>query len=91
MQCRRPPLHLHLSLRTHVKDLLVLALGYGCALSLLALDITLPAAGQPAGQPPRNASVTVGAGGNDRGRATAVHDRCAARADAPVPAPAIDR
>lgn len=83
-----PPLHPRRSPRSQVKDLLVLALGYSCALSLLTLDITLPAATPPAGAPPHDAFVTGEAGGDDRDRrrVTAVRDRCAARAGAPAPA-----
>lgn len=47
MRRRTPPTRPYRSLGTQVKELLVLALGYGCALSLLALDISLPAGETP--------------------------------------------
>lgn len=93
MRRRTPPPRPHRSLGTQVKELLVLALGYGCALSLLALDISLPPATPLTAPPAHNASVTGGTGDEERdsGRATAVNDQCAARADAPLPVPSIHR
>lgn len=93
MQRRTPSTLPHLTRGTQVKELLVLAMGYGCVLSLLALDISLPPATPLTAPPAHNASVNGATGDEERdsGRATTVNDQCAARADAPFPGPAIHR
>jgi hypothetical protein len=54
------------AMRTQWKDILLLALGYGCALSLLAQAPTFQSAWQPAGQPllSEAKAITTDAAGN---------------------------